>query len=980
MIELRTFGGLEIRSRGGGLDAAIRLQTKRLVLLAYLASAPAGGLRRRDTLLALFWPDLDQEHARGALRQALHTLRKALGEGAVVTRGEGEIGLDPTLVTTDARALEAHLAASDPVVALSNYRGDFLEGVFVSDASPELEEWIAGERLRLRRVAAKAAWAAAAKPTGRGDTGQYVRRAVLLSGADEAALRKGIALLDQMGDRAAAAALFEEFASRVARDLDVEPSAESHAAMEAVRSRREAALPAGSPVHGTGTATPAPAAPLPPEVSSGMEAPAAEWPPPRRRLLFAGAIGAVLMLALAAVSAWVRRPALPAGGLVAVMPFRVSAADSGLAWLRDGMVELLSIRLTGEGGMQVAEPGRVLNALHRQAPAGRADVPEDVAWSVAADIGAGRIIYGSVTGTPRMVALSAWVLAPRDRVVARASAEGSPDSLLALVDRLAAQLLGVGAGIEASRLASFTSTSLPAVRAFLAGRTAFRTGRKEEAQRRFLEAVELDSNFALAGLDLHRTTVWVADEALRDLGIRRALAGRDRLGPADRALLDLETSNYDNAPEEFARWNAVVAAYPDRPETWYGLGDQYYHRGRLAGIDSALERAESAFRRGWHLDSAAHSAVAMGPMPPLVAEPVEHMVELAHIRGDSAEVRRLVGVVLAADSSSDLARGMGWHLASMQGESARRAYWDGIGSAASYSMVLILQFITATGLGAEDYPRASAEVLRRLPQDNPRAAPTMSRVIELNIGRPLAAATFSRDMERRRRLRLRVLEALSWYGDSAAASEAARELTRYAGGPAGSPEETRIRSQEVCTLGQWQMARGDLRAGEAASQWLRTTRLPQLKGNDSVSFHQTAALCAALLDAWRVSLQRPAPAARVAIAFADSLARTNIFQICCQPEGVKNANLILASLWERAGDPASALRALRRRGGMFGIEPVYHSSFLREEGRLAALTGDTAAAVRAYRHYLALRYDPEPSLRPAVDSVRSALAALERGY
>jgi serine/threonine-protein kinase len=238
MIELRTLGALELRYRGEPRPGGSALQSKRLVLLAYLAASPANGFRRRDTLLGLFWPELDQEHARGSLRQALHTMRKALGEGAIVTRGESEIGLDATLITTDARGLEAYLADGNPVEALSHYRGEFLEGVFVADASPELEEWIAAERIRLRRVASKAAWAAAEKPAGRGETGQYVRRAVLLSGADEAALRKGIALLDRMGDRAAAAALFEEFASRVARDLDVQPSAESQAAMRAVRERQ----------------------------------------------------------------------------------------------------------------------------------------------------------------------------------------------------------------------------------------------------------------------------------------------------------------------------------------------------------------------------------------------------------------------------------------------------------------------------------------------------------------------------------------------------------------------------------------------------------------------------------------------------------------------------------------------------------------------------------------------------------------------
>jgi hypothetical protein len=56
--------------------------------------------------------------------------------------------------------------------------------------------------------------------------------------------------------------------------------------------------------------------------------------------------------------------------------------------------------------------------------------------------------------------------------------------------------------------------------------------------------------------------------------------------------------------------------------------------------------------------------------------------------------------------------------------------------------------------------------------------------------------------------------------------------------------------------------------------------------------------------------------------------------------------------------------------------PRYLATFLREEGRLAALTGDTVGAIAAYRHYLGLRSDPEPAVRPEVEQVRSELAAL----
>lgn len=58
--------------------------------------------------------------------------------------------------------------------------------------------------------------------------------------------------------------------------------------------------------------------------------------------------------------------------------------------------------------------------------------------------------------------------------------------------------------------------------------------------------------------------------------------------------------------------------------------------------------------------------------------------------------------------------------------------------------------------------------------------------------------------------------------------------------------------------------------------------------------------------------------------------------------------------------------------------PSFQTTFLREEGRLAALTGDTAGAIHAYRNYLVFRYDPEPAVRPEVDRVKRDLATLLR--
>jgi hypothetical protein len=90
------------------------------------------------------------------------------------------------------------------------------------------------------------------------------------------------------------------------------------------------------------------------------------------------------------------------------------------------------------------------------------------------------------------------------------------------------------------------------------------------------------------------------------------------------------------------------------------------------------------------------------------------------------------------------------------------------------------------------------------------------------------------------------------------------------------------------------------------------------------------------------------------------------------------ANLVVAQLAEAQGDLVLALRAVRRGAGGFATFPWYRATFFREEGRLATLAGDTAGAVRAYQHYLAIRPHPEPAVAAEDAAVRARLAGHSR--
>ena len=123
-----------------------------------------------------------------------------------------------------------------------------------------------------------------------------------------------------------------------------------------------------------------------------------------------------------------------------------------------------------------------------------------------------------------------------------------------------------------------------------------------------------------------------------------------------------------------------------------------------------------------------------------------------------------------------------------------------------------------------------------------------------------------------------------------------------------------------------------------------------------------------------VAAEDKRPDAGIRLARLDSMLRDAPVQL---GPLLQAGNLVAARLWEQSGDSIRALAAVRRRVRLIG-KPELQATYLREEGRLAAATGDRDGAKHAYRRYLNLRRDAEPALRSQVATVRRELARLER--
>jgi TolB-like protein/DNA-binding SARP family transcriptional activator len=366
MLELRTLGSLDLTSSDGGQLDSVLAQPRRVALLCCLASGWPPAPHRRDTLLALFWPEHPTDQARHALRQAVYILRRELGSDAVVSHGDDALALDRGRVRCDAAEFERSLTEGRLEDALALYRGDLLPGFHIADA-PEFERWLDDERARLRRLAGTAAWAVAdARADARtADAADWALRAAAFSPGDESVLRRLIVTLDRLGDLGTALRTYDAFAAALEREYELQPSPETLALIDRVRARRaesrpvlenadaHATEPRPDTIAGAAESTDA----TPPEPPGPWSAPHQERPRWRRLAPFAALAVVVLIATVHAVRPDVQ-PTEPTAAhpeiAIAVLPFDNPGDDAEEQYFTDGLTDELTTALSGVRALRVA--------------------------------------------------------------------------------------------------------------------------------------------------------------------------------------------------------------------------------------------------------------------------------------------------------------------------------------------------------------------------------------------------------------------------------------------------------------------------------------------------------------------------------------------------------------------------------------------------------------------------------------------------
>jgi len=305
----------------------------------------------------------------------------------------------------------------------------------------------------------------------------------------------------------------------------------------------------------------------------------------------AGGLIAVLVVVLLVLQPWAASESEPPQTIqsdnpefqkIAVLPFTIHASPE-FAYVREGLVDLLATSLDGAGSWRSIDSRKILS---RSSDMEGSLSPED-AREFARSLGATMFLLGSATQNSDRLRISVFLYPVNGPLnpVGEATAEGS--DLFSMADNIAQQILASVDGSQSarvSRVASKTTDSIDAFKAYLDGESAFRYGKFPAALEGFQRATELDSTFALAWYRVATTSNWVIRPSTGLDAAERAVAFSEPLSDRDKGLL-LAQLEFQRGGMETTEtlYREHLGVYPEETEAVYNLAELLFHTGPYFG-------------------------------------------------------------------------------------------------------------------------------------------------------------------------------------------------------------------------------------------------------------------------------------------------------------------------------------------------------------------------------------------------------------
>jgi len=701
-----SLGRIDLQHSSRGSVSTLLAQPKRLALLAYLLVAHPGGHASRDVLLAMFWPDSDEQRARAALRQALQFLRRTLGDDAVVSQGDDSVGISPAVVRHDLAELRTALTRGDASAVVATYGGDLLPGLLVDDA-PAFEHWLSGEREQLRQRVVQQAIRASSEAASPMAAVEMAARAVLLAPGDEVASRRLAEAHARAGNRAAALRELDRLRHTLQETLGVTPSAETQALEQSLRDGPT--VPPSSVINTADvSADTQRTSPSPTEVAPSPTVAASSASSPRSRRSVTALVALTVSVAVLWLGFSVARrntntlsPTAASTSQsrsvvktprIAVAPFDDRTGQSQLSSVGSMVADWLIGGVSRMDGVTVV-PLTALRAASRaleSEPAPSSGLAPDLLQRAAIDAGATMLVRGVVYYADSTLHLQAQLTRmPSGELLRAAETVSVPayqimQGLEQLQRRVVAALAPVGDTVSHLRHAA-APPSYEAYRDYVRGLEQFVQGSTDEALRLFRQATRDDSSYPMpriaasiallnlgradeaaaqvAGLDAHRADLPPLERATFDMlrgmldgnlaAVDRAVREQARIAPGTIGeYMVAETARRLGNPAEALR--VLRALGPDRGELrgwrpyWRELTGALHMLGDYDGERRAADEAITRY----------------GPEPIFMG----YALRALAAQGDSAAVLDILERRERLSTTTPPDAGTLWHMAANEAE------------------------------------------------------------------------------------------------------------------------------------------------------------------------------------------------------------------------------------------------------------------------------------------------------------------------
>ena len=514
-------------------------------LLAILA-LNAGTPQSRERLAGLLWSDRGDTQARDSLKHALTRIRQCLGDALIADRQTAQ--LDLSAVASDVARLE-RLVREGTTEALEQacalYAGDLLDGIGIRDAS--FEEWLQGERQRLRRLHEDALSRLLVPSLPIATRERAARRLLALDPLREAASRALMQVHAERGETAQAIKLFETVRDRLHAELGVRPEPETLKLYETLRQGRA-------------------------QPETGVMA--ADSP---------------------------AEPALPSKPSIAVLPFQNLSGDPEQEYFADGMVEEIITALSRVRWLFVIARNSSFTYKGRAVDVKR----------IGRELGVRYVLEGSVRKAGNRVRITGQLIDTATGAHLWADRfDGGLEEVFDLQDQVATRVVGAIAPkleqAEIERAKRKPTGSLDAYDHYLRGMACVHRWTKpasEEALQHFRRAIALDPEYASAyGMvarcySQRKVSGWAADRDLEMTDAVRMARRVTEIGTADPLALCTAGMGLAYVAGYLEDGDAMIerslALDPNSAWAWLFSG---WTKVWLGEAEAALERIERAMR------------------------------------------------------------------------------------------------------------------------------------------------------------------------------------------------------------------------------------------------------------------------------------------------------------------------------------------------------------------------------------------------